>query len=269
MSKRTFTVIGIGFSAHEQRILRSLFSLSSNRPRTYTLDSLDSHISADILLVNGDDEQAVNQCNGYLAGHHGTTTVMVAKHPPQDSKHHYLRRPLIATRVYRCLDQLPARDPSFIEDLKIGQKGEVPEAVKAALVEPLGTTTEQTETTYTALVVDDSLAVRKLMELELRMYNIQADFAESAERAFELLENKVYDIIFLDVVLPGVDGYKVCKSIKKNKAIKHTPVIMLTGKSSPFDRVRGKLAGCNTYLTKPVHHNTLKKVISQHLSFIK
>ncbi len=266
MNKSTFTVIGIGFSEHEQRLLRSIFSLSSNRPRAYTLGRRESHTSADMLLVNGDDEQAVSEYNGYLVGRPDTPTVMVAKHPPEDLKYHYLRRPLIATRVYRCLDKVSVKDLSFTEDLRIGQGGEVSKAVKTALAEPPTATTEHA---YTALVVDDSLAVRKLMELELRMYNIQADFAESAERAFELLDHKGYDIVFLDVVLPGVDGYKVCKSIKKNKAKKHTPVIMLTGKSSPFDRVRGKLAGCNTYLTKPVHHNTLKKVISKHLSFIK
>jgi twitching motility two-component system response regulator PilG len=81
---------------------------------------------------------------------------------------------------------------------------------------------------YLALVVDDSLPVRKQIELELKLLGVNADFAETGEQAFKLLDNKSYDIVFLDVVLPGIDGYQVCKTIKKDIMMKQTPVIMLT-----------------------------------------
>jgi twitching motility two-component system response regulator PilG len=73
-----------------------------------------------------------------------------------------------------------------------------------------------------------------------------------------------YDIIFLDVILPGADGYQVCKHIKKNPLLKQTPVVMLTSKASPFDRVRGSLAGCDTYLTKPVDYQEFKQVLEKY-----
>jgi len=114
-------------------------------------------------------------------------------------------------------------------------------------------------------VVDDSSTVRKQVELELKLLGIWTDAAESGEDAFELLAQKDYDIIFLDVVLPGVDGYQICKTIKRNKAKKKTPVIMLTSKSSPFDRVKGALAGCDTYLTKPAKQNSFQKVVKKYL----
>ncbi|MCP5158465.1 MAG: response regulator [Gammaproteobacteria bacterium] len=118
---------------------------------------------------------------------------------------------------------------------------------------------------FTALVVDDSSTVRKQVELELKLLGIQTDTAESGEDAFGLLAQKDYDIIFLDVILPGVDGYQICKTIKKDKARKKTPIIMLTSKSSPFDRVKGALAGCDTYLTKPAKQNSFQKVVKKYL----
>ncbi|MDS4042542.1 MAG: response regulator, partial [Candidatus Competibacter sp.] len=117
----------------------------------------------------------------------------------------------------------------------------------------------------TALVVDDSSTVRKQIELELKLFGIRIDAVESGELAFDLLAKNNYDMIFLDVVLPGVDGYQICKTIKKDKARKKTPVIMLTSKSSPFDRVKGALAGCDTYLTKPVKQSSFQKVVKKYL----
>ena len=64
-------------------------------------------------------------------------------------------------------------------------------------------------------------------------------------------------------MLPGIDGYKVCKEIKSHKLSKSTPVVMLTGKGSRFDKLRGTMAGANVYLTKPVEAEKLKEVIKQ------
>jgi len=66
-------------------------------------------------------------------------------------------------------------------------------------------------------------------------------------------------------MLPDGDGYQLSKMIKQDKAKRRTPVIMLTGKSGVFDRLRGKFAGCDTYIAKPASHETLKKVINQYV----
>jgi len=97
----------------------------------------------------------------------------------------------------------------------------------------------------------------------LRGVGITAEFAEDAESALQLIATRSYDILFLEVVLPGKDGYEICKAVKEDKDKKHIPVIMLTGKSSPMDKVKGKLSGCDAFLTKPVSlkefNQTLKK----------
>ncbi|OGT79226.1 MAG: hypothetical protein A3H91_09780 [Gammaproteobacteria bacterium RIFCSPLOWO2_02_FULL_61_13] len=93
----------------------------------------------------------------------------------------------------------------------------------------------------------------------------RVDFAETGEAAEQLIRANKYDIVFLDVILPGVDGYEICKIIKKDPVKGNTPVIMLTSSSSPADRVKGKMAGCDTYLIKPVNKDIFKEVIHEFL----
>jgi two-component system, cell cycle response regulator len=116
------------------------------------------------------------------------------------------------------------------------------------------------------LVVDDNATVRMFMQAKLAPFKFEVDFAESGEQAIGLTGAREYACIFLDVVLPGIDGYQVCKLIKSNKqAIKKTAVVMLTSRSSPFDKLRGSLAGCDEYLTKPLDEERLLAVIAKFL----
>jgi len=94
---------------------------------------------------------------------------------------------------------------------------------------------------------------------------LAVDLAEDAEVALELIEKGNYDVIFLDVVLPEMDGYKVCKLVKTNAMTRSIPVVMLTGKTSPFNKVRGVMAGCDRYLTKPVDAEELKVVLHKYI----
>jgi CheY-like chemotaxis protein len=115
------------------------------------------------------------------------------------------------------------------------------------------------------LVVDDSLPVRIQMKAALQRFAKSIDFAHDAEQAMILIDNCKYDVIFLDVILPGKDGYDVCRYIRSHSLQRQTPVIMLTGNSAPADRVKGKLAGCDTYLIKPVRQSVLAEVIGEFI----
>ncbi len=115
------------------------------------------------------------------------------------------------------------------------------------------------------MVVDDSPAVREFMRSRLEPFAFRVDYAGSGEEAIGLTAGKQYTCIFLDVVMPGIDGYQVCKMIKARKSIRPTAVVMLTSKSSPFDKIRGTMAGCDAYLTKPVDEEKLLEVISKFL----
>lgn len=124
---------------------------------------------------------------------------------------------------------------------------------------------EKTIKMHRILTVDDSLAARRFIGIELEKLNIRVDFAETGEDALQYIQKNEYNLIFLDVILPGINGYDVCRLIKKNVQRKMTPVVMLTSKSSPFDKVKGKLSGSNAYLTKPVNEERFQEVLKTYL----
>lgn len=117
----------------------------------------------------------------------------------------------------------------------------------------------------TALVVDDSLTVREQMRGALERVGITCDMADSAEAAMRLLEHQTYNLAFLDVVMPGTDGYELCRKIKQNRYTRAMPVLMLTSRSSPFDRARGALSGCDSYLTKPITWDIFRESVDKAL----
>jgi CheY-like chemotaxis protein len=115
------------------------------------------------------------------------------------------------------------------------------------------------------LVVDDNMTVREFMKNKLAPFNFNVDYAESGEQAVGLTGHRRYTCVFLDVVMPGIDGYQVCKLIKSKKVMGKTAVVMLTSKGSPFDKIRGAMAGCDAYLTKPVDEEKLLETIVRFL----
>ncbi len=131
-----------------------------------------------------------------------------------------------------------------------------------------GQASETPKPRYRALVVDDSLAIRKQLELELRDADITADFAEDGETALEKTAGNHYDLIFLDIMMPGIDGYEVCRQLRAIPEWKKTPITMLSGKTSPLDEVQGVLAGCSTYLTKPIKHDDFQKLLARVTQWI-
>lgn len=255
---KTFAVVVIGIPEQERNVLRNIFKLSLYRAYTYTLVSVDE--PSQIMMVDADDPSALAEWRT-LRGDGGNQssrpkspipTVLVTKEAPTSSTAYHIRRPFIATRVLGMLDQVAAQAPSAAPERVIGESASAPIPVE----EPPAPT---------ALVVDDSSTIRKQLELELKLLGVQVDAVESGEQAFESLARKNYDLIFLDVVLPGADGYQICKTIKKDKVRRKIPVIMLTSKSSPFDRVKGALAGCDTYLTKPAKQSVFQKTVKKYL----
>jgi CheY-like chemotaxis protein len=120
------------------------------------------------------------------------------------------------------------------------------------------------EHNFRVLAVDDSPLMRTFLQNLLQPYGIQPEFASSGEEALFKISKQHYDMIFLDVMLPGMDGYDVCKMIKKNKDNSLMKVVMLTSKDKTFDKIRGTMAGCDGYLTKPVDEMKLRAIIERH-----
>lgn len=103
------------------------------------------------------------------------------------------------------------------------------------------------------LVVDDVLANVKLLEAKLSAEYFEVLTALNGPDALEIVANEEPDLLLLDVMMPGMDGFQVCRTIKENPETEHIPVVMVTALDQPSDRVAGIEAGADDFLTKPVN----------------
>ena len=180
-------------------------------------------------------------------------------------------QPLLITRVMKALESaINLIDKSTdTEDETTKTASSTTEATNETHeVEEVEETEESQHTGHHALVIDDSAAIRKQLELELRDAGITADFAESGEVALEKIKETQYDLVFLDIIMPGIDGYETCKTMRATSEYKKTPIIMLSGKTSPLDEVQGVIAGATTYLTKPVKSAMLQETLNRVTKWI-
>jgi CheY-like chemotaxis protein len=117
------------------------------------------------------------------------------------------------------------------------------------------------------LVVDDSDIVLRFMQGRLQRFGYAVELASSGEQAIERVQAKAFKFVFLDVMMPGIDGYQACRSIKKMKYPndgKAPTVVMLSSRGGSIDKIRGTLAGADAYLTKPLAEAALLKVLADH-----
>ncbi len=107
------------------------------------------------------------------------------------------------------------------------------------------------------LVIDDSNTIRRSAEIFLRQAGFEVILAEDGFDALAKISDHQPKVIFVDIMMPRLDGYQTCTLVKQNPNLKSTPVIMLSSKDGVFDRARGRLAGSDRYLTKPFTKETL------------
>jgi twitching motility two-component system response regulator PilG len=117
----------------------------------------------------------------------------------------------------------------------------------------------------TILVVDDSATVRKLISSKLEKCGHNVLTAVDGVEAMEVIANVVPDLVLLDIAMPRMDGYSVCKLIRSSDAVKDVPVVMISGKDGFFDKVRGRMAGTTGYITKPFGPETLMRALETYL----
>ena len=117
----------------------------------------------------------------------------------------------------------------------------------------------------TILVVDDSATVRKLISSKLEKCGHKVLTAVDGVEAMEVIEEVVPDLVLLDIAMPRMDGYSVCKLIRAKETVKNVPVVMISGKDGFFDKVRGRMAGTTGYITKPFGPETLMRALETYL----
>ncbi len=116
------------------------------------------------------------------------------------------------------------------------------------------------------MVIDDSKTIRRTAETLLKKAGCDVVTATDGFEALAKIADHKPDIIFVDIMMPRLDGYQTCALIKHNQVFRHTPVIMLSSKDGLFDRARGRIVGSEQYLTKPFSKEELLGAIREHVS---
>jgi len=116
------------------------------------------------------------------------------------------------------------------------------------------------------LVIDDSKTIRRTAETLLSKEGCQVFTAIDGFDALSKIADHRPDLIFVDIMMPRLDGYETCSLIKHNKTFKETPVILLSSKDGLFDRARGRIVGSEQYLTKPFTKDELLGAISNQIN---
>ena len=115
------------------------------------------------------------------------------------------------------------------------------------------------------MVIDDSKTIRRTAEILLKKAGCNVMTATDGFEALSLIADSNPDVIFVDIMMPRLDGYQTCALIKHNEEFKHTPVVMLSSKDGLFDRARGRIVGSEQYLTKPFTKDELLGAIRRHV----
>ena len=114
------------------------------------------------------------------------------------------------------------------------------------------------------MVIDDSKTIRRTAETLLKKEGCDVVTATDGFEALAKIADHQPQIVFVDIMMPRLDGYQTCALIKNNQMFKQTPVIMLSSKDGLFDKARGRMVGSEDYLTKPFTKDQLLQAVEQH-----
>ncbi len=238
-------IFAVGLTETEQRLLSGICAISQRRLRKLKIVDADEIESADVFLVDENAEEYAKYKATILNLSENKPLVLHKLLIFIDSKNKdniSLPRPIEWSR-------LPEHISNLLENhkrKKIAEiaKDEEADSTQAVIGQSTGSSISR------ILVVDDSIVVREQLKNILTEHGYLVTTASSGAEAIEKYKPNHYHRVLLDVVMPETDGYTICRKLRAID--KKTPIIMLTSKSSPFDKIRGKMAGCKAYLTKPV-----------------
>lgn len=255
-SRGLFSLGLFGMSATQTLVLKSLCRLSQTRPATYRIVETPLVGNIDIAIVDSENSKAKNEWEFAWSN---LPTVFVSSQPLSqiEPKRYNLIKAQLAGGLLQVLDRIAVDELGHHSGVVVSD-----ELTSAQSREPGRTSRTKIGR---ALVIDDSVSVRTQMSLCLEQLDMGVDVAVDARQGLEKLQLGGYDIIFLDVVLPDMDGFQVCKHIRKSFDTRKTPVIMLTSKGSAINKIQGTLAGCSRYLTKPATQEEVSKVVREFI----
>ncbi len=264
--EKTFTVGVVGASDKELGTIKRILTVTQYRTRGYQLVRLgDGQVNrrqaVDIVLMCSLNPSVIDL---WQNGEANKPMVIFSRPDSAIRSNYQLQLPINPSKLIKMLDRYTIKELNFFPEFEIGKEADLDLGAASGIEILKENQQDGKKSIGRALIADDSLAVRKQMQIEFDLLNSGLDTVEDGQAAIDEAQHTKYDIVFLDVVMPGVDGYTACKKIKRSKLNKNTPVIMLTSKSSSFDKIKGTLAGCDAYLVKPINHNEFESIYQKH-----
>ncbi len=265
----TYSVALCGLTARDSRLLEIVINRAGSVRHTFHASQADNIQAPRIAIVDASSPVSLELYQSLRHRFPALLAVTISDHGMAGDTRYRIERKSLFLQVMRVLEDLAEHEftgtkvsshPTFGAQSAQSRPEQVPAAEEAFVAGTVGQPQP-----LSALVVDDSLTVREQMRMALERVGITCDQADSAEAAMQLLQHNSYNLAFLDVVMPGTDGYELCRKIKHNSYTRMMPVLMLTSRSSPFDRARGALSGCDSYLTKPITWDTFSQAVDKAL----
>jgi two-component system, cell cycle response regulator len=240
----THSVALIGFTAFERSTLEAFFRLAARRSPAYQYSARPER--AQIVLVDADSADA--SCDARALPHR---TIYVGARG-RDGQLGHMPRPINMMSLLKLLDGCLPSLPG-VPVIEAARASGAP--LRASRLDHI-------------LVVDDSDAALRFMANCLSRFGFEVQLARSGEEALQRVAQEQFAFVFMEVDMPGIDGLQACKLIKKRPypdGRRAPSVVMLTSRSGMVDKVRGTLAGCDAYLTKPLQQGELMKVIGERI----
>jgi two-component system, cell cycle response regulator len=263
-----YSVALCGLTARDARLLEIVINRAVHPKHRFHAVAAESAREPGIAIVDASSPISLGLYQSLRELHPKLISITISDHGMAGDSRYRIERKSLFVCVMKVLDDLAATEFA-------GAKVSAHPAIGPAAAPAQKPVEKQEDVAFvngggspqplSALVVDDSLTVREQLRTALDRIGIVCDQAENAEAAMRLLERNSYNLAFLDVVMPGTDGYELCRKIKQNAYMRQMPVLMLTSRSSPFDRARGALSGCDSYLTKPITWATFSQAVDKAL----
>lgn len=262
---RRFVLEILGFSVPEKAMLASTFRLTSRRAFCYA-EPVGPNDRADIYLIDADSAKGMAALQSRSPNRYAPAVLLSRN--PAPTTWPVIGKPIHWMRLFEQLDRL-MQDAMNERERRANSDAERWDGRTYRRASDRSASPQavfiESKPVESVLVVDDSATVRAFMRAKLAPFRFDVDYAENGEAAIDMAQAKPYTCIFLDILMPGIDGYQVCKRIKSSAATSETAVVMLSSKASSFDKFRGNWAGCDAYLGKPVSENELLATIARFL----
>ncbi|RYX94492.1 MAG: response regulator [Comamonadaceae bacterium] len=250
---RPHAIALLGFSPEERSSFEAFFRMAARRAKGF--DLLNDAANCDLVLANADDSSVMAR----LLERPPAVPVLLIGEDDAGTGWPIEPQPVKLMNVLTRIDYLLS--PRAMESPKA--RAQMAATVPAPLEMAAAPAQESDDG---LLIVDDSDTALHFMRTLLKRVGFGADTARSAEEALQKLGGRSYRIIFMDVMLEGMDGYQACKLIKQGKYESGKPpvVVMLTSKAGTIDKIKGSVAGCDAYLVKPTDERSLLKVLAKY-----